>query len=726
VISRRLAALVLAAAMALPGAMAERATAGPGAESPSPAANPPAAPRPLSVAITTVTPVSVGPTDVLTISGTVTNTTDQEIGQLSLTVGVGNRVASRTALTDDLARPPGISVSLKSLTLTPQTLLPRASTSFTVPIDIHAMGLDGGAATVYPFVLHTSGSIGRNGVTNLDETVTYVPYFPGSVTAPLRVVWLWPLDAPPNTGGPTGSVDASLVTSLSSGRLRALLDLGNLATTPNADGGPYAGVTWAIEPSLVDSADRATTTAAKQWLSDLKQFTKNQNVIPLPYGDVDAVALVRAGLTSDLTTAVALGRSNLTRTLPDAAIQDVAWPVDGAVDQPTLDTYASAGLTKVLVSGDQIPPTDDAPTATESAPTTLDTRGPTLRALAVDPIAQRLLAGNGRDAATPQMARQELLALLAVAVAERPNQTPARDLVLALPRDADPNVAWIRDLLHATASLPWLKSVPLSETTNDPSGKRTKLQPYPIEAKNAELPGRTLTGAGDSIAALRGSVTTLRSTLPDDKLTRPIDGTLSLAESVFWRPDRDPASGRSLMSQAKAALDAARGGVRLAVTDEVTLASRNGKVPVTLDNSLSEDVTVRIELKATDPTRLATGSAATYTVPAGRKQRVLVTAKAQRSGTFKVTVVLSAPDGSVLEEVPLTVHSKAYGTITLAITLTALGVLVVAFGIRIRRRVRRWRDGGPGDDEPPTDGPSGDPADPSRGAQLQPTPGGRP
>jgi hypothetical protein len=223
------------------------------------------------------------------------------------------------------------------------------------------------------------------------------------------------------------------------------------------------------------------------------------------------------------------------------------------------------------------------------------------------------------------------------------------------------------------------------------------LRPYSDSARAAELPGNVLSGT-DSVSALRAAVTNLRTMLPDDKLTRPIDQTLTKAQSVFWRPAADPAGARRLLAQAKTELAGLQGGIRLAVANQVTLTSKDGKVPVTVDNALSEDVTVAIGLTTTDPTRLAGTPTITYTVPAGHKLRVLVPANAQRSGTFKVRLVVSTPGGLHLNAVPMTVHSKAYGTITLAITFTALGVLVLALLIRFGGRLRRWRSRREGQD----------------------------
>jgi hypothetical protein len=285
----------------------------------------------------------------------------------------------------------------------------------------------------------------------------------------------------------------------------------------------------------------------------------------------------------------------------------------------------------------------------------------------------------------------------------------------------DPDSTWIRGLLHDTVSLPWLRAVPLSATASDPLGQRSGLGRYPDSARNAELPPSALGGNANAVADLRHRLGDLRSMLPDDKLTRPIDQTLIRSESVFWRPGADPAGRTRLVESATSALTALSSGVRLAVANVVTLTSRDGKVPVTVENLLSEPVTVHVQLTAADRTRLADIPPQTYTLLPNQKQRVLIVARPERSGSFKVSLVATTPNGVQLARVPLTVHSKAYGTITLVITFAALGVLVLALAFRAQRKLRAWRSGRSGgpDDRGPRPGP-GTPPGPgeSDGAPL--------
>jgi hypothetical protein len=660
---------------------------------------------PIRVVITTLTPVSIGPDDTITVAGTLTNTGSEPLDDLSFTVGVGPRIDSRAALTTDLAHAPGLSHLLNfTAQSNPMSLAPGGQAPFALTIPVHGSALDTSRPTVYPFQVRIDS--GRR--TDLGQADTFLPFFPNAVSSPLRVAWVWPLDSAPAVSA-TGQISDPDVpaTFAPGGRLRAILDLAQKPAAATA----YAPITFAVDPSLLTtvqtvthngwtrsgdktSGDGRTASAdAASWLAELKTLTRGQDVIALPYADPDAVALVRAGLGSDLATSIALGRSELSTALPEAQFPSIAWPANGAVDQATLDAYAAAGSTAVIVDGNQIPASPAADLTTQSAPTELDTRGPDIRGLAADSEARSLLAGNGKDSPSPQMAVQRVLALLAVAVGERPNGTSARDMVLTMPRDLDPNAAWAQALLRDTATLPWLQPVTLTQVATDPSGQRTGLQAYPSTARSAELPQSSLVGAPTSVTTLRQQIADVRGMLPDRTLTRPLDDALSRAESVAWRTKTTAGSQQALLDQVQQQANALLGGVTLAVTGQVTLTSKNGNVPITVRNTLPEPVTVEIALSTADRTKLTSPGPRKYVIQPGAKQRVLLPAKTQRAGTFRVDLNVTTPDGRRIATAPLTVHSTAYGTITLVITLAALGVLVLAIARRLFIRIRGWRSG---------------------------------
>lgn len=666
--------------------------------------------HPLGVVITEMQPVSIGPTGTVTVAGTVTNHGSEPLDDLSVTFGVGPHIDSRDGLSRDLAQAPVLALALRPASLAaPQSLGPGGSGSFRLTFDVEGSGLASQRPTVYPFQVRFDS--GRR--TSLGQADTFLPYFPDVPQNPLRIVWVLPLTGAPALDAQRRVADPDVPATFGpQGRLRTLLDLALPPTqrTPRSSAPASAPVTLAVDPALIETigvlsragwtrpgddtkSDRAASVEANSWLADLKARTRGSGVIALPYADPDAVALVRAGLSADLASAIALGRASLTDALPASTVQTVAWPVDGAVDQDTLDAYTGAGDTSVLVDSAQIPTNADANVFTQSAPTLLDTKGPRIRALAVDSELTGLLAGGGRDAPSVRMAAQRVLAVLAVAEGERPNGFEARDVLLALPRASNPNVTWLRTVLGDTAAATWLHPVTLDQTENDPLGNRAALAPYPAGARARELTPSSLIGPQNSVTELRTRLADIRAMLPDDQLTRPLADAVSRAESLAFRAPTPGGSQRALLDGVSAQATALLGGVTLAVTGQVTLASRNGNVPITVRNTLSKPVSVDIALSTSDRTKLTSAGARRFVIEPGQKRRVLLPAKTQRAGTFRVELSVATPDGRVIARAPLTVHSTAYGTITLVITLVALGVLVVALMIRFGRRLRNWRSG---------------------------------
>jgi hypothetical protein len=203
----------------------------------------------------------------------------------------------------------------------------------------------------------------------------------------------------------------------------------------------------------------------------------------------------------------------------------------------------------------------------------------------------------------------------------------------------------------------------------------------------------SLVGSPTSVTTLRQQIVDVRGMLPDRTLTRPLDDALARAESVAWRTKSSAGSQQALLDQVQQQTNALLGGVTLAVSGQVTLTSKNGNVPITVRNTLPEPVTVEIALSAADRTKLTSPGPRKYVIQPGAKQRVLLPAKTQRAGTFRVDLNVTTPDGRQIATAPLTVHSTAYGTITLVITLAALGVLVLAIARRLFIRVRGWRSG---------------------------------
>lgn len=670
----------------------------------APARAAPAAPRGTAAAshdiatvtISTVSPVSVTTGQTLTLAGSVRNVGTAPLHGLHVVVGVGTPPSGRAGLLHAFDHPPLLQQLLTDCsTCLTGTLAPTQSATWSVSVPLGSR-LDRSTVSIYPVVVRIDGTAGTAG-----QADTWLPYFPGGVAAPIHVSWLWPLDPAPVLDA-TGAVrDPGFPASLGpAGAVGSLLAESSAAAAQPG----VAPVTYAVEPSLLAAAeataqsgwrrtgdtDATTARPADQdsaaFLATLRTATAGRGVVALPYGDPDATALVHNGLSLDLTNAIGTGRSDVATALPRAdVLAGVGWLPGAAVDQATLDTYAAAGVTALVLPGGQLPAPADASPPTRTAVTTLATRGPTVTGLVTDPDIEALLADGGRDQPTPRMAAQRLLALLAVIVGEAPNrQGAARDVVLALPRGVTPDPAWATDVLGATGSLPWLQAVTLDQVLHDPPAARTALAPYPDSARNAELPASALTGPDGSVTAVRAVVDDAASMLPGTSLVRPLYRALAAAESYAWRSDLD--GSRQLRDGALQVAQTILGQVRVATAATVTLASGRASIPVTVENGVDQPVSVRLNLRSIDRTKIGAVSQV-VTVEANHKLRVLLPAKSRRAGTFRVTISLDTPSGHQLTAVPVTVHSRAYGRLTLGITFGALAVLVVALLIRISRRI---------------------------------------
>lgn len=661
---------------------------------------------PAVVTVDALSPVYATTGQTLTLTGRVLNAGTEPLTGVQLLIGVGAPPAGRGALVHAFGEQAHISQVLPShcTGCLPATLQPGSGAAWAVTVPLGTR-LDRAAVTVYPLVVRAVSSAGT-----LGQATTWLPYFPGGVAAPVRVSWVWPLDPAPVLDASGAVADPSFPASLgSTGAVGALLaDATAPPGTVATDGQPgFAPVTYAVEPSLLAAA---ATTAQDGWrrsgdptthaadatsaafLAALRAATSDRAVLALPYADPDGAALTHAGLTLDLTTAVAVGRSDVAAALPRAdVLAGAGWVPGDAIDPAMLDAYAGAGDTTLLMGGTQLPPPADAFPGTQTAVTTLPTRGPTVTALLTDPDLEAQLAAGGRDGPTPLMAAQRLMALLASIVGEAPNRTgPVRDVVLALPRGVTPESAWAADVLQDTGSVPWLRAVPLQEMTDDPPAARAPMRPYPSSARAAELPAATLVGRTGSVAAVRATVNDLGSMLTMPTLVRPLDEALSAAESYAWRAD--PAGSSRLRSGVAGIADGLLGEVRVATAATVTLASGRASIPVTVANGIAEPVTVQLHLRATDRTKIGSVTQS-VTVGADRKLRVVLPATSRRAGTFRVTISLATPSGRQLTAVPVTVHSRAYGRVTLGITFGALAVLFVALAVRLARRLARRRAG---------------------------------
>jgi len=686
----------------------------------------PAASHSLAVSITGVTPqFATSTTSTVTVSGTLTNHTGSTLSGIQVQLQWYPLTFLTRSGMDSFARGGPVSlqygqVSLETVgdTSLSQALANGATTHWTVSFNL-SQSLYDPALGDYPLqVLATSSTNGYQGTSR-----TFLPYWTGSAT-PLKVAWIWPLIDTPQQGAcpqtlATNSLDGSFAAN---GRLSTLLKAGlKYASTDD--------LTWAIDPALLsdatvmthgyDTGGNATCTdrtplpasaAASSWLSELTG-TAGQPAFLTPYADVDAAALSHAGLDADLASAYRLGDAVASKILPSTfgssadgtgsgTALPVAWPADGTADAGVLTSLARAGgINTVVLSSDELP-TSTPPYENALARTKTST-GTDMSALLADSEITSILgsASAGSSAGAQFAAAQDFLAQTAMIVAEGPN-APSRSLVVAPPTGWDPSPAEAAELLTLTKKAPWLRVADLGTLAS----ATAKL---PAE----RLPNRRVSGAELSekdgyvgqLRSLDANVTQFEGILsdPPKSYLTMLAAAVAVTQSSAWRGSGSPGGWLALTELAKYITDL-HNTVVLIPVKKILLAGASGTTLASVQNGLNQSylpahglqIAVRVvasaelgsSLKVTSP------SDATVVNP-GMTQSVRLVLHSTTIGTTTLRLQLQAKDGSPLTwphaSEPLSVEVTRFGRLILVIIFGALGVLVLATVLRLRRKRRR-------------------------------------
>ena len=533
----------------------------------------------------------------------------------------------------------------------------------------------------------------RGGFGRVDIVRTLLPWVPRQPDfLPAGFTWLWPLVSRPTRLADGTFADDSLAAEMDAdGRLDRLLEAG--ATMQDS-----AAITWVVDPALLDAAadmangyrvrapDGSTVAGggsglAGLWLDRLRTVTAGRPVLPLPFGDPDLVALDRHGLGGDLVRASETADTVLADVLPLASpVGDVAWPVDGYANRPTLGALRRTGSTAVVLDGRAVPPELDLSYTPGGRADVLTPSGG-VSALLADPTLADLLRRPGPD---PLLAAQRFAAETAMITSELPSTGSARSILVMPPRRWDPDPVFLERLTSVAGRAPWTAATPLRALaqTAPPEVDRQPLA-YPRAERRAELP-RDYLRAMDTMHA---SVALLSAVLADPEATDLVTGyqqSMLLLESTWWR-GRD-ASRANRLDREKLTLEESRESVRVQ-PGNFTFSSRSGTIPVTIANELTQPVQVQLRLDAQTP-RLRIKPVEPLTIGPQSKLQVPVPASAVAGGPVIVDAQLRTLGGAPYgQPVPLRITITQYGTVALYITGVAAAVLFLAAGVRVLRRI---------------------------------------
>ncbi|MCT2586510.1 DUF6049 family protein [Actinophytocola gossypii] len=673
----------------------------------------------LRLEVTTMSPrVITADTTRLTVTGRVTNVGDRAVDDVEAKVQRGEpleRDADLQELADhatDSATSPFVEVA--------DTLEPGDSAELTVTANVRGteQSLALNSPGVYPLLVNVNGRPDYGGQARLAAVSIPLPVLsiPGGGTASPEaelpgVSIVWPILGTqprrlPTTDGSTVLTDDALADALApDGRLFGLVN--SVAEATAGNGTLLNSLCFAIDPDLLRTVSDMTggyqvrtetgrlvpgegANAASDWLTRLSDLTRGRCVFAVPYADADLAALSRSGAVE--LAQLSAGSSVVADVLaPVQPVSELFWPAGGSFDQRTLVDLATVGPTTVLADPAHLQGvTGRAPYAVTGTTTTHP-----VRALPVDPLVSNALdVGRGG----PGVDRSLQNGLAALAFRTLFDGRPGGEVLVTPPRRWMASATELRGYLDFAQRLfdgGYAEPRSLAGTVSGPNRGTVGGLAYTPRDSAQEIPA-SITA---DVARINQVKRDLLDAMNDDNtndvdpntLLSPLQYGLLRGTSTAWRGSHRKAA--ALVAEVDEQLEALCDQVVINDPQQpLTLASGDSPIPVTLSNGLPVSIEVRVRLAAQPG--LTPQPFQDVLLPPQSARTVLPQAEASRAGRFKVDVSLSTPGGTQLGSTEqLEVSSSSYGVITIALTGTAGGILIVLVAFRIFRRVRAARAG---------------------------------
>ncbi len=684
---------------------------------------------PLQVRISTLSPASLPAQGDVRVTGTVTNRSTETWTGIALYPFFGN--AEGTALRTEAQLEAAMSEPYDSLLGERlinvgeqrgdiEELEPGESESFTVTVPAKKLPVT--RAGVYWFGVHALGASASAPDDLLADgrARTLIPYVPKRFEdTPLPATLVVPITAPVRytADGRIDSPETWARWLAPQGRLSRLLGFGQAGSAP---------LTWLIDPALVDAVGHlargnpprniepttppgetgqtgGTATpggeatgltegaggggtgggstdaepvspeaqAAAAWLDRLKGAVAGDEVLALPYGNIDLPAAVQHD--PDLL--------KLALTQHSAVLKSLGIETRPGVMSPS--GYLNLSSVRALDPDTTVIVTDRMIAARGPRPAVASVEGHRL-------VAASYAVGEGTPGPGPSRTsvglRQRFLAEAAVRLV-RGEQRP---LSVVLPQ------GWgLADAVGFYSGLdtPWLDlgTVGDLEAATTPVDVDPATLDYPALQAQRELDSATFS----DVAELISSGDVLQNVLVDNNDIGAVlteEGLTGLSYSV--RPEQ--ASGRFLTQGSQAWVDRHLDEIGVTTSRGVTLAGASGEFSVTISNDLDQAVSVRVQ-GVSDAGIEITGPEVTELGPQSRTT-VVLQARTTDTSVHNVDLVLTDSEGTPLgatHSVPI--RSAQVSDVIWLIMGTGAGLLFLAIAVRVVKRLRAARRGEAGD-----------------------------
>lgn len=596
---------------------------------------------------------------------------------------VGNRILDVSATVDELG--PG-QVAPYTITV-PRRLLPVTSAGV-YWFGVHALGAsegspddgvaDGRARTFLPYVPR-----GRDGVRGRLDTAVVVPlryrirHLANGRLAKRRG---WE-----DAFGPVGELGAPLAFgSAAVGKPVTWLvdpavldaarqlrrgnpprDLGPKSSDSPGDTSPTDDPSASPDEPETPVADDPVATAAANWLDAVEVQLRSEEVLALPYGDVDMSA------TPDrLPELYPVARERIGDVLSSWEI-----PTTPAVASPGgyLDPSVLPGIDddSTLLLTDRM---FDSASFRDGPPVVGEYDGHVIAPTSYGAAT----GGPGPEPRLGSMAfRQRVLAEAALRLLAPGRRHP---LIVVVPREVDGTGG----TFWSGLDLDWINLTTVADVTDRTS---TEVDPetlsYPIAQESAELPASVFAEAD----ALIEAGTTLQHVLTDvGTLSKEVEGEALAGLSYSFRTDADAAAAR--LARSRRWMARRLRSIGIDGPPAVTLSSADGSFAVTVTNPLDRTVTVRIAAESVDG-EVDVDVGEPVVLAGDSRTTILLDAHTRGTGVHNVTLSVTDPDGTPLgSSVEVPIRSGQVSEVIWVILGTGVGILFVAIALRIFRRIR--------------------------------------
>lgn len=706
---------VLPAVLAAAALLSAAATVPPVAAAAVGAAQPAAAgvqaQDPLRISIAELSPSVIPKQGVITVSGRVTNLseetwTDLTVYPFASVEPIGGEAELAKAAESEPTDVVGNRILTEGAYDEIPDLAPGESARYRIRLKRGVLGqtIDG-VPGVYWFGVHV---LKEGDQFAAGRARTFLPLVPPRTEKSVKTVLVVPIRRPIeyDAEGRLGDIEAWSKNFAANGRLRQIIEL--------AETSGDIPITWLVDPAVLDAAERLAAgnpgrdlspnlpppgeepdeteeptptegtgeegsdeesskalveagIAAEAFLTKATAVLKEGDVLALPYGDVDVAAAVSRD-PELLTEARELATQSFAAR--EITAQPAVAPVTGFLSAGGITAQNPA--TNIMVSDEMLRDPDDS-----EAPTTLDASGH--RVVLSDSGTSS--GGPGPESRSGALAmRQRILADAATRVLTDSFQP----LVVSLPAHWRPGPTWLS--FFQGMNLPWLSLEPLSNAAATPPTKIAASRlVYPDNHFDRELRTPSFESARELVTA----GTTLdrvltRNDLVGDEVTR------QALTSLGYGARADTLSARQGVERATSWIESLLGEVVVEAPPSVTMSSGNGKFSVNLQNRLDEPVTVRVEAELGDATgAIVIKGPESIDLDAGAQRTVLLDATSSKVGVHDVRLVVTDAEGTRLgssDDMPIRA-----GQLGKTIWMILAGGGVLLFGAIAVRLVRRFR-----------------------------------